>query len=111
MRSGLAIEMRIWSKLCGPETCPKMFINSFIEDPFPVGRHARGRGHPGGRLSARGPGPPLSRRRQKKPTRAAATACAALLILFFAGPDQASQAAVLPLDTHATRAQRPCPHT
>ena len=33
MRSGLAIEMRIWSKLCGPETCPKMFINSFIEDP------------------------------------------------------------------------------
>jgi hypothetical protein len=32
MRSGLAIEMRIWSKLCGPETCPKMFINSFIED-------------------------------------------------------------------------------
>ena len=35
MRSGLAIEMRIWSKLCGPETCPKMFINSFIEDPSP----------------------------------------------------------------------------
>src|SRR5437764_2234312 len=33
MRSGLAIEIRIWSKLCGPETCPKMFINSFIEDP------------------------------------------------------------------------------
>ena len=32
MRSGLAIEMRIWSKLCGPLTWPKMFINSFIED-------------------------------------------------------------------------------
>src|SRR3954469_7943126 len=47
MRSGLAIEMRIWSKLCGPETCPKMFINSFIEDPSPVGRHARESGHPG----------------------------------------------------------------
>ena len=47
MRSGLAIEMRIWSKLCGPETCPKMFINSFIKDPSPVGRHARESGHPG----------------------------------------------------------------
>src|SRR5579872_6895754 len=26
--------MRIWSKLCGPVTCPKMFINSFMNDPF-----------------------------------------------------------------------------
>src|SRR5271166_1382464 len=34
IRSGLAIEMRIWSKLCGPLTCPKIFINSFINDPF-----------------------------------------------------------------------------
>jgi hypothetical protein len=33
MRSGLAIEMRISSKLCGPLTCPKMFINSFMHDP------------------------------------------------------------------------------
>src|SRR5215471_946264 len=34
MRSGLAIEIRIRSKLCGPLTWPKMFINSFIKDPF-----------------------------------------------------------------------------
>src|SRR5215469_4643697 len=33
MRSGLAIEILIWSKLCGPETWPKMFINSFMNDP------------------------------------------------------------------------------
>src|SRR5215469_1447213 len=32
MRSGLAIEILIWSKLCGPETWPKMFINSFMND-------------------------------------------------------------------------------
>src|SRR5438067_6570007 len=38
MRSGLAIEIRIWSKLCGPATCPKMFINSFIEDPSRTNR-------------------------------------------------------------------------
>jgi hypothetical protein len=33
MRSGLAIEILIWSKLCGPVTWPKMFINSFMNDP------------------------------------------------------------------------------
>src|SRR5665213_3524878 len=31
MRSGLEMEIRIRSKLCGAETCPKTFINSFIK--------------------------------------------------------------------------------
>src|ERR1700748_3247530 len=30
MRSGLAIAIRIWSKVCGPVGWPKTFINSFI---------------------------------------------------------------------------------
>src|SRR5579863_4302246 len=60
MRSGLAIEMRIWSKLCGPETCPKMFINSFIEDPFALKRHARESGHPGQPLLPLGAWTPAS---------------------------------------------------
>jgi hypothetical protein len=34
MRAGLAIEMRISSKLWGPLTWPKMFINSFMRVPF-----------------------------------------------------------------------------
>ena len=61
MRSGLAIEMRIWSKLCGPATCPKMFINSFIEDPSRWCRHARESGNPGQPTYAPAPGPPLAR--------------------------------------------------
>src|SRR5438128_8241005 len=52
MRSGLAIEMRIWSKLCGPETCPKMFINSFIDDPSRGLGHSRDGGNPGCRCTA-----------------------------------------------------------
>src|ERR1051325_4705470 len=70
MRSGLAIEIRIWSKLCGPATCPKMFINSFIEDP------SRTICYPGGaptrrRLGAPRPGlgaavPPVCLLRQVK---------------------------------------------
>src|SRR6266849_7386269 len=56
MRSGLAIEMRIWSKLCGPETCPKMFINSFIEDPSRTNIWPGGARLPPGDEAA---GPPL----------------------------------------------------
>src|SRR6266702_1975381 len=83
MRSGLAIEMRIWSKLCGPETCPKMFINSFIEDPSRTNRlagaqHAPAR-HGGGQ--------------------------AALLTQLFAVGEQASVAALLQFDVEAKRAQ------
>src|SRR6266851_9824191 len=92
MRSGLAIEMRIWSKLCGPLTCPKMFINSFIEDPFPVGRHARESGHPELPRHACGPRPPLD---------AGVTKDKRLIL----GCCRPSVAALLQLDIEAKRAQ------
>jgi hypothetical protein len=42
MRSGLAIEIWILSKLCGPVTCPKNFINSFMDSlPMPAMRRMR----------------------------------------------------------------------
>src|SRR5579862_245638 len=94
--------MRIWSKLCGPETCPKMFINSFMHDPFALWRHARGSGHPGRSrcpwtpacAGVTGNGNPLGRADEPP-----------LLALFGSVRKQASIVALLQLDVEPQRAQ------